>query len=127
MRWGRAIAGGFIAETLLMIAVMPGFAMGSEPVVIWTAVIGSAVTTFLAALWVNRKAQSHFVLHGIVVGLTAAAIYLVLVTAAGQTHPFIYWVAHGLKILGGAAGGVFAVRRTMSVTIATTAGEPVGK
>ena len=74
MRWGRAIAGGFIAETLLMIAVMPGFAMGSEPVVIWTAVIGSAVTTFLAALWVNRTAQSHFVLHGIVVGLTAAAI-----------------------------------------------------
>ena len=34
MRWGRAIAGGFIAEALLMIAVMPGFAMGSEPVVI---------------------------------------------------------------------------------------------
>jgi hypothetical protein len=30
MRWGRAIVGGFIAEVLLIIAVMPGFAMGSR-------------------------------------------------------------------------------------------------
>ena len=41
MRWGRAIAGGFIAELMLIVAVMPGFALGSETVVTWTAVIGS--------------------------------------------------------------------------------------
>jgi hypothetical protein len=55
MRWRRAIVGGFIAEVLLTIAVMPGFAMGSEPVVIWTAVGGAGVATFLAALWVARR------------------------------------------------------------------------
>ena len=37
MRWGRAIAGGFMAELLLIVAVMPGFALGSEPIVIWSA------------------------------------------------------------------------------------------
>ena len=54
MRWGRAIAGGFIAELLLVVAIMPGFALGSEPIVIWTAVIGAPVATFLAALWVGQ-------------------------------------------------------------------------
>jgi putative membrane protein (TIGR04086 family) len=127
MRWGRAIAGGFLAEVLLIIAVMPGFAMGSEPVVIWTAVIGSAVTTFLAALWVTRTVESNFALHGAVVGLSAAAIYLILITAAGQTQPLIYWVAHGLKVLGGVAGGAFAVRHTAHALLATAAEGRVGK
>ena len=61
MRWGRAIAGGFIAGLILIAAVMPGFAMGSETVVTW--------------------------------------------------QPAVYWVAHGLKLLGGAAGGMFMARR----------------
>jgi putative membrane protein (TIGR04086 family) len=114
MRWGRAIAGGFIAEALLLVAVMPGFFLSSEPTVIWTAVIGAGVATFLAALWVARRLESRFVLHGAVVGLTAALIYLVPVMASGQTQPLIYWVGHGLKILGGAAGGMFAARRMAS-------------
>jgi putative membrane protein (TIGR04086 family) len=114
MRWGRAIAGGFIAELVLFIAVVPGFALGSEPLVVWTAVIGSPATTFLAALWVAKRLESRFALHGAIVGLTAALIYLALVTVSGATQPFIYWVAHGLKIAGGAAGGVFAAWRVTS-------------
>ena len=42
MRWGRVIAGGFIAELILIAAVMPGFAMGSETIVTWSAVIDRA-------------------------------------------------------------------------------------
>ncbi len=118
MRWGRAIAGGVIAEVLLIIAVMPGFAMGSEPVVTWTAVIGSPVMTFLAALWVSRRLESQFVLHGAVVGLTAMLIYLIPIVAGGVEQPMVYWLAHGLKILGGAAGGLFAARRVATATIA---------
>ena len=38
-------------------------------------------------------------------------IYLVPVIASGQTQPAVYWVAHGLKVLGGAAGGMFMARR----------------
>ena len=105
------IAGGFIAELLLIVAVMPGFAMGSEPIVTWSAVIGSPVMTFLAALWVGRRLESRFVLHGALAGLTAMLIYLVPVVASGVEQPMVYWVAHGLKILGGAAGGMFAARR----------------
>lgn len=116
MRWGRAIAGGFIAEAVLLIAVIPGFALDSAPIVTWTAVIGSAVTTFLASLWVAKRVESRFVLHGVIVGLTAALIYLAMVSASGATQPFIYWVAHGLKLVGGAAGGWFSARRMASAS-----------
>jgi len=111
MHWGRTIAGGFIAEVMLMIAVMPGFAMGSEPVVIWTAVTGAGVVTFLAALWVARSLESRFVAHGALTGLAATLIYLIPVLAAGVTQPAVYWLGHALKILGGAAGGLYAARR----------------
>ena len=121
MRWGRVIAGGFMAEDVLMVAVMPGFLLGSEPIVIWTAVIGSGVTTFLAALWVTKGLESRVVVHGALAGLVAALIYIVLVTASGQAQPPIYWVAHGLKILGGAAGGMFAARRMASAGTAARA------
>ena len=117
MRWGRAIAGGVMAELLLIVAVMPGFALGSEPIVIWTAVIGSPVMTFLAALWVSRRLESRFVLHGTVAGLTAMLIYLIPIVASGVEQPMAYWVAHGLKILGGAAGGMFAARRAASAVV----------
>jgi hypothetical protein len=61
---------------------------------------------------VCRRLESRFVLHGALAGLAATLIYLVPVLASGQTQPAVYWVAHGLKVLGGAAGGMFMARRT---------------
>jgi putative membrane protein (TIGR04086 family) len=114
MRWGRAIVGGFLAEALLIVVVVPGAVAGSETAVTWSAVIGSPVMTFLAALWVSRRLESRFVLHGTVVGLTATLIYLIPILAGGVEQPMVYWVAHGLKVAGGAAGGWFAARRMAS-------------
>jgi putative membrane protein (TIGR04086 family) len=113
MRWGRAIAGGFLAEALLMVAVIPGIVLDSQTTVIWIAVIGSAIMTFVAALWVARRLESGFVAHGAIVGVTAMLMYLAIMAATGSIteQPLVYWVAHGLKVLGGVLGGVFAARR----------------
>jgi putative membrane protein (TIGR04086 family) len=116
MRWGRAIAGGIIAELMLIVVVIPGAVMGSETVVTWSAVFAAPVTTFLGALWVTRRLESRLVLHGALVGVIATVIYLVPILAGGITQPPAYWVAHGLKILGGVAGGMFAARRTASTS-----------
>jgi len=43
------------------------------------------------------------------VGVVAALFYLAI--AWGQPQPLLYKVAHGLKIVGGAAGGLMASRR----------------
>jgi putative membrane protein (TIGR04086 family) len=111
MRWGRAIVGGLLAEAMLVVVVIPGAVMGSETVVTWSAVIAAPVTTFLAALWVCRRLDSRFVLHGALAGLAAMLIYLIPILAGGITQPMVYWVAHGLKVVGGAGGGMFAARR----------------
>jgi putative membrane protein (TIGR04086 family) len=67
---------------------------------------------------VARRAESRFALHGALTGLTAALIYIVLIVASGQTQPLIYWLAHGLKIVGGAAGGLIARRLANSAIMA---------
>jgi hypothetical protein len=67
---------------------------------------------FLGALWVCRRIESHFILHGTMVGVVAALIYVVLTRA--QPEPFAYIVAHALKLVGGACGGFVAQGRRSS-------------
>jgi len=114
MRWGRIILGGFLAELVLIVVAIPSLAFGNQTILNWVAVIGSAVTSCGAAIWVTRRVDSRFMLHGALTGVTAAVIYIALIVASGQTQPLIYWVAHGFKIAGGAAGGLFAARRMAS-------------
>jgi uncharacterized membrane protein YdcZ (DUF606 family) len=45
-------------------------------------------------------------LHGLLVGVVAALLYLIV--AWGQPEPLLYKVAHGLKLVGGLLGGLFA-------------------
>jgi hypothetical protein len=118
MRWGRAIVGGFLAEVMLIVVVLPGGVAGSETIVTWSAMIGAPVVSFLAALWVSRRIESRFVAHGAVTGLSATLIYLIPILAAGVTQPAVYWLGHGLKVAGGAAGGLYAARRKTNATSA---------
>jgi putative membrane protein (TIGR04086 family) len=111
MRWGRIIAGGLIAELMLFVVAVPVFSIGGQTMLDWVAVIGSAVTAFLAGRWVARRLESRFALHGALSGLTAALIYIALMVATGQTQPLIYWLAHLLKVAGGAAGAALGARR----------------
>jgi putative membrane protein (TIGR04086 family) len=122
MRWGRIIVGGFLAELVLIVVAIPSLAFGDQTILNWVAVIGSAVTSCGAAAWVTRRVDSRFILHGALTGLTAALIYILLIVASGQTQPLIYWVAHGFKIVGGAAGGMFAARRLANAGTAVRAG-----
>jgi len=64
---------------------------------------------FLGALWVCRRTESNFILHGTLVGVVAALIYIALTRA--QPEPLAYIVAHALKLVGGACGGFVAQRR----------------
>ena len=122
MRWGRIVAGGFLAEVALIVVAIPSLAFGNQNILNWVAVIGSTVTSYGAATWVVRRADSRFAAHGALTGLTAASIYIALIVASGQTQPLIYWVAHGFKIVGGAAGGIFAARRMANTRTVAGAG-----
>jgi hypothetical protein len=54
-----------------------------------------------------RYVDSHFVLHGLLFG----------VVAWGQPEPFLYKVAHGLKLVGGLLGGVISTRRMIDYRV----------
>jgi putative membrane protein (TIGR04086 family) len=109
IHWGRILIGGLLAEVALILAIVPlGLHLGDN-FLHYTAPPGSFVMCFLGALWVGRRIESHFILHGTLVGVVAALIYVALTRA--QSEPFAYIVAHMLKLAGGACGGYFAQRR----------------
>jgi hypothetical protein len=110
LRWGRILVGGLVAELLVFAIVFPVLYLFGQRAFLASILIASAAMPFVFAVWVCRRIESHFVLHGALVGVVAALIYTVI--AWGQPQPLLYKIAHGLKVLGGAAGGLMASRRS---------------
>lgn len=122
MNWNRALVGGFLAEVLVLVIVVPvalavgydlsaGDPSSAPPALNSAIVIGSFIGPLLMTQWVARPLTSRFILHGFLVGLTAFVIYMIPMTLSGESQPPIYWAAHAAKILGGVAGGFVAARR----------------
>jgi putative membrane protein (TIGR04086 family) len=114
IHWARVLAGGFLAELMVFAIVFPTRSLFGQQAFLASILIASALMPFLFAVWVGRRIDSRFVLHGVLVGLVAALIYLGL--AWGQPQPLLYKIAHGLKLVGGAAGGIVASRRKPAAT-----------
>ena len=109
IRWGRVLAGGFLSELAVIAVFIPATALLGEVPGQYTAVAGSLVMPFLFGLWTARKVESYLVLHGLLVGAVGIVIYVGL--TRGQAEPLLYIFAHGLKLLGGAAGGYLAAQK----------------
>jgi putative membrane protein (TIGR04086 family) len=109
VHWVRVLVGGLLAEALLIVLVIPiALKWGQHPL-LWVAPVGSLLTCFVFGMWVGRGVQSRFVVHGLLVGVVAAVIYVALTLA--RPEPMAYVIAHGLKLLGGMAGGWVARRQ----------------
>jgi putative membrane protein (TIGR04086 family) len=108
LHWGRILLGGLLAEGALVVAIVPlGLRLGDK-FLHYAAPPGSFVMCFLGALWACRRVESHFMLHGTLVGVVAVLMYVGLTRA--QPEPYAYIVAHVLKLAGGACGGFVAQR-----------------
>ena len=117
IHWGWILIGGFLSELALFAVFIPVTMFLGETPGVYTAVAGSFVMPLLFGLWVGRKIESRFALHGLLVGGVGVLIYLGL--TRGQPEPLLYVIAHGLKLLGGAAGGRIAEKgkRTDSLPV----------
>ena len=116
IHWVRAVSGGFLAEVAVFAVVLPISRSLGEHSMHYTAPLASLVACFLLALWVGRGVSSRFILHGSLVGVVASLLYVGL--TRGQPEPWAYVLAHGLKILGGAAGGFVVGRRPAATSSA---------
>ena len=112
IHWVRACIGGLLAELTVFAIVFPARSLFGQRAFLASILVASAVMPFVFAVWVCRRVESRFVLHGALVGIVAVLFYLGL--AWGQPQPLLYRIAHGLKIIGGVAGGVVACRRKSS-------------
>ena len=101
---------GILAEFLVVALLAPVYFLLGEQAAVYSTTWASFAGTFLLAVWVGRKIESRFVLHGFLVGLTAMLFYLAVTLAQGES--LLYMVAHALKLLGGLTGGFFAEKRT---------------
>jgi hypothetical protein len=108
IHWVRILIGGFLAEAMLIVLVIPVAVKWGQRPLLYLAPAGSLVLCCLFGFWVSRGVKSRFALHGLLVGAVATAIYLAL-TRLGP-EPWAYIVAHGLKLAGGVSGGWLAGR-----------------
>jgi hypothetical protein len=113
IRFGRIFVGGFLAELVVFAIVFPVLYFFGQRAFLASILIASAAMPFVFAVWVGRHVESRFVLHGGLVGLVAALVYMIV--SWGQPQPLLYKIAHGLKVVGGMAGGALASRRKTPV------------
>jgi uncharacterized membrane protein len=109
IHWIKILIGGFLAEAAVFAVVIPVFMASGARGVLYAAPVASLVMCFIFGLLVARRVESRPVLHGMLVGVVAALLYVAL--TRGRPEPWAYLVAHALKILGGAAGGAAARRK----------------
>ncbi len=109
IRWLRVLLAGFLAEVSVIAFVLPIALLFGKNTLTYSAPAASLLTCFVFAAWVGRRLDSRFVLHGILVGVVATLIYVAL--TRGAPEPFAYLIAHALKLLGGATGGLVAAHR----------------
>jgi hypothetical protein len=111
IRWGRILLAAFFTELGIFAIFLPVLVKYGEGPAQYTVPPLALVMTFLFSVWAGRKLESRFVLHGILIGVAATLMYVALTTA--HPEPFIYYVAHALKIVGGAAGARVAEKRQL--------------
>ncbi len=112
IRWGWVALGGFLAELAIFIIAIPLSLWLGQDSLLYSAPAASFAATFVFGFWVARKARARFVVHGTLVGIVSALLYVAI--SGGQSVPWAYILAHALKVLGGALGGLLAQKRASS-------------
>jgi hypothetical protein len=127
IHWGLVLLAGLLAEvaiiaiyfvllTAAMVAGVPEIARPTSTLDYIDAMVSSFVMMFLLTLWVGRRIDSGYVLHGALIGLVGFLLFTTLIFAlsGSLSQPPLYLVAHGLKVAGGITGGLVAKKRSMT-------------
>ena len=97
---------------LSLLAASAAFKVPGELAGYYVAPPASAVATFVMALWVARKLESRFVLHGVLVGLVGVVLTGGFIVMAKSEDRLMYVVSFVLRIAGGYLGGLVAQKPT---------------
>lgn len=109
IQWGRVVLAAFLMELILFAIAIPLFLGGLGRTLVYVVPPAALISTFALTLWLGRRIKSNFVLHGMLIGIVGTLMYVALTRA--QPEPWQYWVAHALKVVGGAVAGMVLARR----------------
>ena len=109
IQWGRVLLAAFLMEVVLVAVAVPLFLGGAGRLLVYVVPPLALVATFAVTVWLGRKIKTHFALHGVLIGVVGTLMYIAITRA--QPEPWQYWLAHALKVVGGAAGGMVLTRR----------------
>ena len=116
IQWGRVLLAAFLMEVILIATAVPLSLGGLGRTLVYVIPPEAFVATFAVTVWLGHGIKSKLVLHGVLIGIVGTLMYIALTRA--QPEPWQYWLAHALKIVGGAAGGMLlASRRTAGNTL----------
>ena len=124
IHWKWIVVAGVLAELsiivifflLLLLATLAGVPEIARPMSTLDyvdALVSSFGSMFLFTLWVGKRIDSAFVTHGVLIGVFGFLLFTTMwiATTGSLTQPVLYVVAHGLKVVGGVAGGLVAQKR----------------
>lgn len=109
IQWGRVVLAAFLMEVVLFAIAIPLFLSGLGRTLVYVVPPAALIATFAVTVWLGSRIKANFVLHGVLIGLVGTLMYIALTRA--QPEPWQYWVAHALKVIGGAAAGMILARR----------------
>jgi peptidoglycan/LPS O-acetylase OafA/YrhL len=109
LHWARVTFGGVCAELAVFAIVFPVLHFFGQTAFLTSILAASVLLPILLAIWVDRRVETHFVLHGPLVGVVATLVYVLV--AWGHPEPLLYKVAHCLKLVGGTLGGALSASR----------------
>jgi hypothetical protein len=129
IHWIRAFAYSFLAELGIVLVTFPLGLLLSMKAGVYSVPFASFAVMLLAGVLLGRRVERR-VLHGALIGIFGAALYIIIpliiipifgpapatppeLQALASVMAWLYPVSHGLKILGGALGGLVAERRTV--------------
>ncbi len=108
IQWGRVLLAAFLMELVLIAIAIPLTQSGASGALNYVIPPASFVATFAITVWLGRRFTSRPILHGVLIGVAGSLMYVALTRAAPEPRPYL--LAHALKILGGAAGGLVLAR-----------------
>jgi len=128
IHWKWIVVAGFFAEATVFavfflllfaatVADVPEIARPMGTLDYIDAMVSSFAMVFLFTLWVGKRIESAFVMHGVLIGVLGILLFGImwLATTGSLAQPPLYVVAHFLKVLGGIAGGLVAEKRKRHV------------
>src|SRR5258708_10962747 len=97
IQWGRVLLAAFLMELVLFAIAVPLYLSGAGRVNFYVVPPVALIATFFITVWLGRRIESNFVLHGMLIVVVGTLIYFGLTLPHPESKHI--WVEQSLQVL----------------------------